>query len=152
MLYLYGKEIFIQHTLKALANGELINDEDHHIADLQQTRNDTYIKTKVAEVNYTTLQLPNGQAVHAGIVGASHLFSELGNAILLTTDPNTNEKCHLSIMISNSTVSFRADDEIDCSQIATMIDGGGHPKASGAKIDFDPAQALQKALDQKISK
>lgn len=152
LLYLYGKEIFIQHTLKALANGELINDEDQHIMDLQQQRNDTYIKMKVAEVNYTTLQLPNGHVVHAGIVGANRLFSELGNAILLTTDPNTNEKCHLSIMVSNSNVSLRSDDEIDCSQIATMIDGGGHPKASGAKIDFDPAQALQKAFDQKVSK
>lgn len=152
LLFLYGKEIFIKHTLKALENDQLISDEDQLIAQLHQQRNDTYIKMKLTEIEYTSFKIDNNTVVNAGVVCASHLFSELGNAVLETTDPQTNDKCHLAIMISNGKLSLRSDDNVDASKIASLLNGGGHPKASGAKINFDPVQLIQNALNSNIKK
>lgn len=147
LLYMYGKEIFISHTLKALQKGKLVSDEDALISDLQLKRDTSYIGDKVKEATYTTFTLPDGAKIRAAVVLGDKLFSEIGNELLKTIDPETNDKTHLSIMVNNGKLSFRSDDVIDSSLVARVLGGGGHPKASGASINFDVITLIQKAFD-----
>lgn len=147
LLYIYGKEIFINHTLKALTeSNQLMSDEDAIISDLQLKRDTTYITTQVKSAKYATFTLPDGAKVRAAVIIGDKLFSEIGNEALKTIDPETNEKTHLAILFNNGKLSFRSDDVIDSSAVAKIFGGGGHPKASGAYIEFDAITFIQREL------
>jgi oligoribonuclease NrnB/cAMP/cGMP phosphodiesterase (DHH superfamily) len=132
LFFLLGIERFVDkivHSVKyASANISEFIEDNKLILELQQEKIDKYIESKNKE-----LISKNIIGYKAGVVFAEQFQSELGNRL-----SEMNPQYDLIIMIGNKTISYRTvKDNINCSEIAKLFGGGGHPKASGSQIEKD---------------
>lgn len=123
------------------------NADGVYFLDAVKTRGKTvldYIETLISSAvrNVKIVQFLNYKV---GIVNATNLISEIGNAIY-----TSKELCvdfSISYFVTNDAsviLSFRSPKGMDVSEIAKALGGGGHPQACGAKINL---VTLQKILD-----
>lgn len=132
LFYLLGTERFVEKILNnlkfSLTNMDEFINENKLLLELQQEKIDKYVESKNKE-----LISKNIIGYKAGIVFAEQFQSELGNRL-----SEMNPQYDLIIMIGNKTISYRTvKDNVNCSEIAKLFGGGGHPKASGSQIDIN---------------
>lgn len=102
------------------------------------TANQEYVAKKAEEAELATLAIGDATYRYAYVTATSQM-SEIGNA--LTTLPDVD----FGLVINNGKLSFRVakEKDVDVSVIAAHFNGGGHAKASGAKIALDWPTMIQ---------
>jgi len=102
----------------------IISDREMFLLDLEDDRKRRYIDSKLYKLVRKYLY-----GYKAGIVYADQYVSELGNSIV------ENYSCDFAMIISmDGTVSLRSKGDIDVSEIAKGLGGGGHKAAAGFPI------------------
>lgn len=131
LLYIYGKEKFVNWAIDRLKTGSFPNftKADEAILEARQNEIVKYIDKKdMQSYEYKDF---NGRLF--GVVFAENYISELGNA-LCEKHP---EWCYIAIIdVGNKSVSYRTvKDDIDLGKdIASLYAGGGHAKAAGSEF------------------
>lgn len=149
LFYTYGKEEFIDKSIKAINSeksfrNNFINDTDITVLNIKQKEIDDYINIKEKEMKVSTLC-----NYKFGMVFADKYISEMGNKISL----NHPELDFITIVnMGNQRISYRTEKEnIDLGKdIASLFGGGGHPKASGSSFDFDICEIMPILFKRKI--
>ena len=132
LLYIYGKEKFVNWAIDRLKTGSFPNftKADEAILEARQNEIEQYIEKKdLQSYEYTDF---DGRKF--GVVFAENYLSELGNA-LCERHPEWN---YVAIIdMGNKSVSYRTvRDDIDLGKdIASLCNGGGHAKAAGSRFD-----------------
>lgn len=105
--------------------------------------NQDYVAKKAEKAEFADLVLPD-KTYHYAYATASSQMSEIGNA--LTNLPDVD----FGLVINNGKLSFRVakDKDVDVSVIAGYFNGGGHAKASGAKLVMDWPTIIQNARNK----
>ncbi len=133
LLYLYGRERFIEDTLNKFQVYKEFNfsDTDELLLELEQKKKNKYIERKNEQIIVAQIQ-----DCKAGIVFAEQYISELGNELA-----KKHEELDFIVIISDKTISYRGiKDNVNLSEIARIYGGGGHPKASGSQISAEQRQ------------
>lgn len=129
LLYLYGRENFIDWCIAMIQNGSfpMLTDVDKIVLEIKQREIDSYIEEKCK-----SLFIGNLCGRPCGIVFADKYISELGNRLCQMY----SEFDFVVIINMDSTVSYRTiRDDIDLGKdVAKVFGGGGHPKAAGSQI------------------
>lgn len=124
-----GKDKFIDKIISHVESPNTISiftDTDKLLLNLEQDKIDKYIWKK--EKN---MRVESRFGLEMGIIFAEQYISELGNKIC----ENHPKIDAIAIINPDYGVSFRAiKDDIDVSEIAKKLGGGGHLKASGSPI------------------
>lgn len=122
---LLGYERFENQVKNNLFNVELIMSENKLLLELQQEKIDKYIESKNKQI------LPfQFDKYYLGVVFGEQFHSELGNKL-----SELNPQFDAIAIISDKGISYRTvKDNINCGELATLLGGGGHPKASGSRI------------------
>lgn len=133
LFYLLGGEEFVnKYKIKCfgdLTDWKLFDDEDLTMLKTNELIKQDYINRLS---NKSNIQITKVLGYTAGVVFADKYISELGNNIC-----EINPELDLAIIIDmqGQKVSYRTTkDEVDVSEIAKTLGGGGHAKASGNKI------------------
>ncbi len=133
LLYLYGRDRFIEETLINLRQGNIqfvLSHYEKKILQLNQESIDRYITQKEKEIR------PFGiNGYHAAVVFADRNQSELGNKIC-----ENHPEFDLCIMLcmGRDDVQIRSTKEnVDVSVLAKEFGGGGHKHASGFHINSE---------------
>lgn len=127
LLYILGREKFVNLILQKLRNNEDLFDETINLVlELKQNEIDNYINTK--EKN---LIVKNVLGYTVGIIICDMFSSELGN-VLSERHPELD---FIAIIKQNSVGLRCVKDEINLTEIAKHFNGGGHKKASGFPMD-----------------
>ena len=139
LLYIYGGDKFFSIIIDRLLLGkDLIINEDYCILRIKEEEVKKYIETK--EANMKKVEI-NG--LTAGIVFAESNISELGN-VICENNPDIDFAMIINI---DKSISFRTvKDNVDVSEIAKSLNGGGHKKAAGAPILEEIKDRLIKEL------
>ena len=128
LLYIYGRELFIENVSNKLNNFNLELDcTDELLLKLEQEKINKYIGLKQKQLIEKDIL-----GYKVGVVFAEQYGSELGNEL-----SKLNPKLDFVVMIDPSrSVSYRTTkDDIDLgADIAFVFGGGGHPKAAGHVI------------------
>ncbi|MEG2289543.1 MAG: DHHA1 domain-containing protein [Clostridium sp.] len=128
LFFILGKEKFIAKALECIKDEvrvERFIEKHRALLDEKQKQIDEYVENK----NKTLMKINKG-SVMLGVVFAEHYHSELGNRL-----SETNQDCDLIMIINGNKVSLRTvRDDVNCGEIAKLLGGGGHPKASGFMI------------------
>jgi oligoribonuclease NrnB/cAMP/cGMP phosphodiesterase (DHH superfamily) len=129
LLYLYGRENFIDWCIAMIQNGSfpMLTDVDKIVLEIKQREIDSYIEEKCK-----SLFIGNLCGRPCGIVFADKYISELGNRLCQMY----SEFDFVAIINMDGTVSYRTiRDDIDLGKdVAKVFGGGGHPKAAGSQI------------------
>lgn len=131
LLYILGRDRFIDKIIKAITHGEgLFDDADKLLLELEQEKIDRYIENKDKELITKEIK-----SYTSGIVFGEQYHSELGNK-LSELHPELD-----FIVIFNiaKAVSYRTNkDMINLGEdIAKVYGGGGHAKAAGSPVLAD---------------
>ena len=122
-----GKDLFVNEIINKINNKNLsFNDIDKLLLKINKEKQNKYFKLKDKQL--IKKQIMN---YNTGIVFANQYLSELGNYLLEHNDID------ISILIGENSISYRSKDDVDCSQIAKMFNGGGHKNAAGSSISED---------------
>lgn len=128
-----GLQDFVLNMHTNLSQGRMFSDPNITVIELAQSREWRYIqsmKTRWTPVKY-------GDLIFAGII-ASQYTSKLGNVI-------SSEHPELAgvVILTEFGLSFRTTrDDVDVSEIAKQLGGGGHSKAAGVTLDEKARGAL----------
>lgn len=111
------------------------------LVDDRMAANAAYVLKKAEAAEFGDLTIGDTTYRYA-YVTASKQMSEIGNA--LTALPDVD----FGLVINNGALSFRVakDKDVDVSLVAATFNGGGHAKASGAKLHLDWTAILQQAV------
>jgi oligoribonuclease NrnB/cAMP/cGMP phosphodiesterase (DHH superfamily) len=136
LLYIYGREDFINEMVKRLENHKeyLFSETDYLLLKLEERKIDEYIEKKNKELIKKGFK-PNTESplYNVGFVFAENYISELGNKLA-----EVNTDLDFIVIITNGkTISYRGiKDTIDLGKdIASIFGGGGHPKSAGSQIN-----------------
>jgi len=130
LLYLVGREDFVKTTIQKIQSDSIISFtlEEEAMLHYNQKKIDKYIEIKAK--NIISMKL---FSYNAGIVFADQYTSELGDELGKIF---TEFDFIAMINIDTKKVSYRTNKEnIDLSEIAKKLDGGGHKKAAGSPIE-----------------
>ena len=134
LLKLYGMKYFTEKYISMFSddfdedkNYSIFNDIDKKLLAIEAEKIENYIKHKSETIIKKDLF-----GYKAGIVFSELYTSEMGNKLNLDY-PKLD--FIMIINTSNSTCSLRTINDIDLSEIAKKLCGGGHPKASGFPIN-----------------
>ena len=123
LLYILGREKFVNLILQKLLNNESLFDETTNlILELKQNEINNYINTKEKD-----LIIKKVLGYKVGIIMCDMYLSELGN-VLSEKHPELD---FIAIIKQNSIGLRTVKDDINLTDIAKQFGGGGHPKASG---------------------
>lgn len=96
------------------------------LLDIHQEKIDRYIESKNKEIISFKFD-----KYYLGVVFAEQFHSELGNKL-----SELNLEYDAIAIVNNKAVSYRTiKDNVNCADIAKLLGGGGHIKASGSPID-----------------
>lgn len=127
LLYILGREKFVNLMLQKLRNNEDLFDETINlILELKQNEINNYINTKEND-----LIIKEVLGYKVGVIMCDMYSSELGN-ILSEKHPELD---FIAIIKQNSVGLRCVKDEINLTEIAKHFNGGGHKKASGFPMD-----------------
>lgn len=127
LLYILGREKFVNLILQKLCNNEDLFDETINLVlELKQNEIDNYINTKEKG-----LIIKNVLGYTVGIIICDMYSSELGN-VLSERHPELD---FIAIIKQNSVGLRCVKDKINLTEIAKHFNGGGHKKASGFPMD-----------------
>jgi oligoribonuclease NrnB/cAMP/cGMP phosphodiesterase (DHH superfamily) len=131
LLYLYGRDLFIDHICGMLIYCKTFafTDTDNLLLKLEEKKKEEYFKKKSEEMdaNYYLL------GYHVGVVFAEQYISELGNFLA-----EGNKQLDFIVIISGKTISYRTiKKDINLGKIAEKFGGGGHPASAGSQISLD---------------
>lgn len=138
LLRLYGRERFANKIIENLREkSEFAFDKtDLLLLELNEDKKQAYFEKKSKELIKQDLQ-----SYKVGVVFSEQYISELGNYLaekFLDLD--------FIILISSKTISYRGIKDIDLGLFAKQFGGGGHPKASGSRIDINKQSEYIKNL------
>lgn len=123
LLYILGREKFVNLILQKLLNNESLFDETTNlILELKQNEINNYINTKEKD-----LIIKEVLGYKVGIIMCDMYSSELGN-VLSEKHPELD---FIAIIKQNSVELRCIKDNINLTEIAKHFGGGGHKKASG---------------------
>ena len=123
---IYGRNKYIEEITKKLKKHRFkINNFEKQILLLEQDKIDRYIKKKEED-----MILIKYEGLIGGLVFCEKYKSELGNTLCL----NHPEIDYLIMINIAGGISFRCSKDLDISEIAIKLGGGGHKKACGAPI------------------
>lgn len=129
LLYILGREKFVNLILQKLLNNESLFDETTNlILELKQNEINNYINTKEKD-----LIIKKVLGYKVGIIMCDMYLSELGN-VLSEKHPELD---FIAIIKQNSIGLRTVKDDINLTDIAKQFGGGGHPKASGFPLGKD---------------
>lgn len=129
LLYILGREKFVNLILQKLLNNESLFDEKTNlILELKQNEINNYINTKEKD-----LIIKKVLGYKVGIIMCDMYLSELGN-VLSEKHPELD---FIAIIKQNSIGLRTVKDDINLTDIAKQFGGGGHPKASGFPLGKD---------------
>lgn len=129
LLYILGREKFVNLILQKLLNNESLFDETTNlILELKQNEINNYINTKEKD-----LIIKKVLGCKVGIIMCDMYLSELGN-VLSEKHPELD---FIAIIKQNSIGLRTVKDDINLTDIAKQFGGGGHPKASGFPLGKD---------------
>lgn len=132
LLYLYGRDGFIEWSLSQLYNATfpVLSDSDKLVLVLKQKEIDDYVESKDKQLIVSPMC---GKV--CGFVFAEKYFSELGNR-LCKLHPEVD---FIAMIDMNGTVSYRTvKDDVDLGKdVASLFGGGGHPKAAGSRFSAE---------------
>lgn len=127
LLYILGREKFVNLILQKLLNNESLFDETTNlILELKQNEINNYINTKEND-----LIIKEILGYKAGVIMCDMYSSELGN-VLSEKHPELD---FIAIIKQNSIGLRCIKDNINLTEIAKYFGGGGHKKASGFTMD-----------------
>jgi oligoribonuclease NrnB/cAMP/cGMP phosphodiesterase (DHH superfamily) len=131
LLYLYGREKFIDHVYCMLRYQKefYYTDIDKLLLELDSNKKEEYFKKKAKELdtNYVLI------GYKVGIVFAEQYISELGNFLA-----ESNKNLDFIVIISGKTISYRTiRKDVNLGEIAKMFGGGGHPSSAGSQISVE---------------
>ena len=127
LLYILGREKFVNLMLQKICNNEDLFDETINLVlELKQNEINNYINIKEKD-----LIIKNVLGYTVGVIMADMFSSELGN-VLSERHPELD---FIAIIKQNSVGLRCVKDEINLTEIAKHFNGGGHKKASGFPID-----------------
>ncbi|MBP3461322.1 MAG: hypothetical protein J6K21_02820 [Bacilli bacterium] len=132
---IYGKTKYIDEIYKKLKTKRKfkLNKFENNILKLEQDKIDRYILKK--EQDMIIIKYKNYKA---GLIFNERYKSELGNTLSIK-----NPELDFIIMINLSGgISFRTNKDIDLSEIAESLGGGGHKKSCGAPIPNEYKEKL----------
>jgi oligoribonuclease NrnB/cAMP/cGMP phosphodiesterase (DHH superfamily) len=129
LLRLYGRERFANKIIENLKEkSEFVFDKtDLLLLELNEDKKQVYFEKKSKELIKQDLQ-----SYKVGVVFSEQYISELGNYLaekFLVLD--------FIVLISSKTISYRGIKDIDLGLFAKQFGGGGHPNASGSRIDIN---------------
>ena len=135
---IFGIDRYINEMVKKLKyNRFKLSKLEKTILEIEQDKIDRYISKK--EENMVILNYENYKA---GLVFCEKYKSEMGNRLSVN-----HPELDFIIMINLSGgISFRTDKDIDLSEIAVKLNGGGHKKACGASIPNELKDEFIKGL------
>ena len=110
------------------------------LVDDRMAANAAYVLKKAEAAEFGDLTI-GATTYHYAYVTASKQMSEIGNALTSLQDVD------FGLVINNGALSFRVakEKDVDVSLVAAAFNGGGHAKASGAKLRLDWPDILQQA-------
>lgn len=124
LLYLLGPDNFLKELDKADDVNEMLENNSVLIEFRERDIKD-YIDKKAKEIIPYEIS-----GYNAGVVFAEQYISQLGNELA-----KRFPEYDLIVMINGKSVSYRtAKQNVDCSKIAELYGGGGHPASSGSQI------------------
>ena len=127
LLYILGREKFVNLILQKLLNNESLFDETTNlILELKQNEINNYINTKEKD-----LIIKGVLGYKVGIIMCDMYSSELGN-VLSEKHPELD---FIAIIKQNSIGLRCIKDNINLTEIAKHFGGGGHKKASGFPLN-----------------
>ena len=127
LLYILGREKFVNLILQKLLNNESLFDETTNlILELKQNEINNYINTKEKD-----LIIKGVLGYKVGIIMCDMYSSELGN-VLSEKHPELD---FIAIIKQNSIGLRCIKDNINLTEIAKHFGGGGHKKASGFSLN-----------------
>lgn len=141
ILYILGRDEFIARRLKRKAiNGPdsmiIASKDERLLLDYRQEDIDKYIAKKDGEIFFWPVNVESnfhkGQMI-AGIVFADKYISELANTLCVR-----NAGCSFIMVIEPGArkVHYRTiNPNVDVSEVAKLLGGGGHPAAAGHVFD-----------------
>ena len=123
---IYGRNRYIDEITKKLKKHSFkISKFEKKLLLLEQSKIDRYILKKEEEM----IKIKFGGLI-AGLVFCERYKSELGNSIC----SNHPEIDYIIMINLAGGISFRCSKDLDISEIAVKLNGGGHKKACGAPI------------------
>ncbi|MEW8963234.1 DHH family phosphoesterase [Paraclostridium dentum] len=142
LLYILGKERFIEEFTKQLLNGKfVINDKLNFLLELEQEKIDDYIENK-----NKNLIIRDIKGYNVGIVFAERYISELGSR-LMELHPELDFVVIINI---DKTISYRTNkNNIDLGEFAKIYGGGGHPQAAGSPVSDEVKNKIIDMLFEK---
>lgn len=146
LLYIYGRDEFIDAYI-AKIKSEFIypfNEFEVMLLTNRQKDIDAYIEKKNKQL-YVTEFISYDRRLSCGVVFAETYFSELGNKL---SELHPELDFISMIDISSGKISYRTvKDDLDLGkEVARLLGGGGHPKASGSTFSNDISHELIKQL------
>jgi oligoribonuclease NrnB/cAMP/cGMP phosphodiesterase (DHH superfamily) len=134
LLYIYGRERFIDRVTDKILNGKFEFDKtDLLLLELEQDKITNYIEKKNKELIKKAFKPNIDSPIYSvGFVFAENYISELGNKLA-----EANTDLDFVVIITNGkTISYRGiKDTIDLGKdVASIFGGGGHPKSAGSQI------------------
>lgn len=135
---IFGIDRYINEMVKKLKyNRFKLSKLEKTILEIEQDKIDRYISKK--EENMVILNYENYKA---GLVFCEKYKSEMGNRLSV----NYPELDFIIMINLSGGISFRTDKDIDLSEIAVKLNGGGHKKACGAPIPNELKDEFIKGL------
>ena len=135
---IFGIDRYINEMVKKLKyNRFKLSKLEKTILEIEQDKIDRYISKK--EENMVILNYENYKA---GLVFCEKYKSEMGNRLSV----NYPELDFIIMINLSGGISFRTDKDIELSEIAVKLNGGGHKKACGAPIPNELKDEFIKGL------
>lgn len=121
--------------------GGILDKEESSEKEYIQKKLEDLVATEVPEeiknLIYKIGSIPDTKLEFVMVI-AEKYQSSLGNAICEFRDTPT-----IAVMLSNDAISMRtSNDNIDISRLASIMSGGGHPKAAGFPVNYDVRQEI----------
>ena len=129
LLYLYGRDKFIDWAIKEIKYGEFpyLYHDDVAVLEVNERTIDEYVDEKDRQMVVSTIC-----GVTCGIVFADKYFNDIGHALC---DWHPEIDFVAMIDMGRCSVSYRAEkDGVDVGAIAKNFGGGGHQKAAGSEF------------------
>jgi oligoribonuclease NrnB/cAMP/cGMP phosphodiesterase (DHH superfamily) len=132
LLYLYGRDEFIEWALKEIRDEEFpyLYEEDIAVLEVNERTIDEYVDEKDRQMVVSSVC-----GVPCGIVFADKYFNDIGHALC---DRHPEIDFVAMVDMGRCSVSYRAEkDGVDVGAIAKNFGGGGHQKAAGSEFSKD---------------
>lgn len=134
LLYLLGREKFIEEILTKLEYNEpLLSEDDLELLREEDVKIDKYINNKEKSLIQGDIQ-----GYKIGLVFAEQYISQLGHELAIR-----HPECDIIAIFNNNKLSLRSNkDHIDCSEFAKTFGGGGHKGAAGMSLTQEQLQNM----------